>query len=264
MPAANLISLVESLGAPYGLERSVKIMPGRVADDRCLISVGRGALGRAPLDRLLRIGQELGMPTGFVDALPAALDRADIVHFGYEGAGTHGTYKMYFEYASDARAAMTAGSPVPVLVHLAYKWTPPRPDGAVTRYTWAPCRTRPEVEAKLRSLLPAERAPRALGCALRLLSKAASSADAGELLLMEVEEAGNPRRSCDLNVYDAGLRLCDIADLLESALRDFGVTTATGESVFGGSASKALGHLSAGVGRDGEEFVTIYFGVEGH
>jgi hypothetical protein len=82
MPAANLISMVESLGAPYGLERSVKIVPGRVTDDRCLISVGRGALGKAPLERLLQIGQELGMPTGFVDALPAALDRADIVHFG--------------------------------------------------------------------------------------------------------------------------------------------------------------------------------------
>ena len=262
MPAAKLIRLVEALGASYGLERSVKIMPGRVADDRCLISVGRGALGQAPLDTLLRIGQELGMPADVAAALPAALDRADVVHFGYEAGDLHETYKMYFEYASDARAAMMASNPVPVLVHLAYKWASAHPDGVITRYKWLPCRKRADVDAKLRELVPIGQAPRALACALDLLSKAGPSAEAGELLLMEVEDVGNPRRSCDLNVYDAGLRLSDIADLLNAALRDFQVPTA--ESIFAVSAAKALGHLSAGVGKNGEEFVTIYFGVEGH
>ena len=265
MPATDLIRLVKSLGAPYGLERSVKIMPGRVADDRCLISVGRGAFGKAPLEPLLRIGHELGMPIDFADALPGALERADIVHFGYEAAGARETYKMYFEYASDARAAMRAKQPVSVLVHLAYKWAVLRPDnGAITRYSWIPCRTRAELEARLRTMLPSAQAPRALDYALRLVSQTASLADAGEVLLMEVEESGNPRRSCDLNVYDAGLRLSDIADLLEHALRDFAVPAVIAAPVFAGSSAKALGHFSAGVGRDGEEFVTVYFGVEGH
>ena len=208
-------------------------MPGCVADDRCLISVGRGAFGKAPLESLLRIGHELGMPGDFADALPAALERADIVHFGYEAAGARETYKMYFEYASDARAAMMAKHPVPVLVHLAYKWVALRSDsGAITRYRWVPCRTRAELEARLRTMLPSAQAPRALDCALRLVSQTGAAADAGELLLMEVDEAGNPRRSCDLNVYDAGLRLSDIADLLEHALRDFDVPAATAAAVF--------------------------------
>jgi hypothetical protein len=265
MPAARLIRLVETLGAPYGLERSVKITQGTLADDRCLITIGCGALGRAPAERLLQIGRELQIPQSFADALPASLRHADVVHFGYEAGSGHEVYKIYLEYASRVRQAMAATSQTPQLVHLAYKWAPLHPNSAaVTRYTWVPCRTRNELEAKLRSLLPAKEAPRALSCALGLVSRVASFADSGELLLMDVEEDGNPRRSCDLNVYDAALRMHEITDLLDAAMRDFAVPKPRSQSLFDRSANKALGHLSAGVGRNGQEFVTIYFGVEAH
>jgi tryptophan halogenase len=265
MAAADLIRLVETLGAPFGLERSVKIEPGTLTDDRCLISVGRGALGQAPVERLLQIGGTLHMPQSFADVVSGALERADIVHFGYEAGVGGDVYKVYFEYASDVRRAMAAGSRVPVLVHLAYKWTPQRPDGrAVTRYTWVPCPNRTALEAKLEDLVPASEAPRASRCALGLLSQIAPFADSGDLLLMEVEEPGNPRRSCDLNVYDAKLRMHQIADLLDSTLRDFAVPQARAQPVFERAKDRALGHLSAGVGRDGREFVTLYFGVEAH
>jgi hypothetical protein len=265
MPAANLIRLVEGLDAPYGLERSVKIMPGVLADDRCLISIGRAALGSAPVERLLRIGNELQMPPGFAEALPAALERADIVHFGYEAAAGHEVYKIYFEYASDVRAALAADRRARALVHLAYKWDSLRPEsGAVTRYGRVPCDSRVELEAIFRSLLPVPHAERALRCILGLVTRIGALADSGQLLLMEVEESGNSRRSCDLNVYDAGLRLGDITDLLEDALRGFAVPSAQARSIFVRARDKALGHLSAGIGRDGQEFVTVYFGVEGH
>jgi tryptophan halogenase len=265
MPAARLIRLVEALGAPYGLERSVKITPGMLADDRFLVSIGRAALGDAPAERLLQIGRELDIPQNFAEALPASLCHADVVHFGYEAGSGQEVYKIYLEYASRVRDAMAAISQTPQLVHLAYKWAPLRADGAaVTRYTWVPCRNRNELELKLRSLLPENEAPRALGCALGLVSRIASYADSGELLLMDVEEAGNPRRSCDLNVYDAALRVDQIAGLLTSAMRDFAVPERQSQSLLERSANKALGHLSAGLGRDGREFVTIYFGVEAH
>ena len=265
MPSDDLIRLVEKLRAPYGLERSVKIMPGIIAEDRYLISIGRAALGHAPADRLVQMGRELHIPASFADALPAALERADIVHFGYEAGFGHDVYKIYLEYASQARKALAMPSRNPVLVHLAYKWAPLRPDShAVTRYTWVPCRTRAEIEAKLRDLVPANEAPGALRCALGLVSRIAVFADSGELLLMEVEEPGNSRRSCDLNVYDAGLRMRQIADLLEAVVKDFAVPKARAHLVFDRAGDRALGHLAAGVGRDGREFVTVYFGVEAH
>ena len=65
-------------------------------------------------------------------------------------------------------------------------------------------------------------------------------------------------------MYDAGLRVGEIVDLLDTVTTDFAVPPARARAVFGHAADRMLGHLSAGVGRDGQEFVTFYFGVEAH
>lgn len=260
MSAAKFIALVEALKAPYGLERSIKIAHGHIADDRCLISLGRADLGDACIDRLADVGRTLQMPRSFVEALPASLDGADIVHFGYETAAGQEIHKIYFEYAAAARRAMAEPSPEPALVHLAYKWVVSRPESAaITRYTWLPARSARELETKLRELVPESEAPRALRCMLGLLARIRAFADADAHLLMKVEEQGNPRRSCDLNVYGSGLRVRDISNLLETTMADFAVR----ERVFELHMERTLGHVSAGLGRDAQEFVTIYFGVEG-
>jgi len=210
------------------------------------------------------MARALSIPADFADELPAALDGADFVHFGHESGSGFELRKIYFEYAAAARRAMASKSSESVLVHLAYKWSLHRDSGAsITRYSWLPCRTSTEIASKLRALLPQSGA-RALRCALALLSQVAALADAGRLLLMEVEEPGSPRQSCDLNVYDAELRLGQAAGLIESTSRDFGVPQSRALAVFGHASDVALGHLSAGVGRDGEEFVTIYYGIEAH
>jgi tryptophan halogenase len=261
MPPDDLIALVDQLDAPYGLERSVKIAPRQLLDDRCLMSIHRSALGERPADRLAEICRAMAIPAGFAAELAAALDGADIVHFGHEGGASATVRKIYFEYAARTRRAMQAGDPV--LVHLAYKWTLQRPDHvAVTRYSWVPCRSRQDIEARLRALLA--EAPRALRSALRLVSRVARPTGAGPVMMMEVEEAGNPRRSCDLNVYDAELRLAEISDLIAATLEDFAVPESRVRAVFDRAADVALGHLSAGTGRDGQEFVTIYYGIEAH
>lgn len=264
MPAEVLIDLVARLGAPYGLERSVKLAPATLIDDRCLLSIHRDALGSDPLARLSEMQAALDMPDSVAEQLSAALDGADIVHFGHEGGAGFEVCKLYFEYAAQARRAMAAASRQRVLVHLAYKWARGRAGGvAITRYSWVPCPGRADIEAHLRALLPAA-APRALGCALGLVSRVAPFAERGRLLMMEVEEEGNPRRSCDLNVYDAGLPLGGISDLIAAAARDFAVPEGRARDAFGRARERRLGHLSAGIDRKGDEFVTLYYGVEAH
>ncbi len=261
MPADDLIRLVETLRAPYGLEKSVKIVPGDLRDDRCLISLHRNALGAAPIAKLTEMSRALGAPRSFEGMIDEALRGADIVHFGHEAGGGTVVRKLYFEYAERARRAMAKGDPV--LVHLAYKWTPGRADAmAVTRYLWSPCRNRSEAAIKIAALLPAHSAARALRMTMDLLATVSALADAGNLSILEVEEPGNPRRSCDLNVYDAALRLSDIADLLATTARDFEVGKTRLDEVFGDAGRSALGHLSAGIDRNGGEFATIYYGIE--
>jgi hypothetical protein len=265
MSASGLIDLVRALQAPYGLERSVKLAPGALMEDRFLISLHRSALGAAAIDRLMQMGRALGLPPDFAAAIAQAQGDADLVHFGYEGGSEHAIYKIYLEYASRVRRAQAQNAGDPVLVYLAYKWMPGvEGHRAVTRYTWLPCRDRNAIAARLRTLVPAAEAPRALRCGLDLLARAAVRTQARHLFLMAVEEPGNPRRSYDINVYRAELHLRDIADLVGAVATEFAVPQSRVRALLERSGALALGHLSGGRGRDGEEFVTIYYGVEAH
>jgi tryptophan halogenase len=264
MSASDLMDMVRGLAAPYGLERSLKIVPGALLEDRFLVSLHRSVLGEAAGDRLMQMGRALGVPPEFGRAITAALADADIVHLGYEG-GPRTIYKIYLEYASRVRRAQAQNSDDPVLVHLAYKWMPGvRGECAVTSYTWVPCRSRAAIAQRLRALVPADKAPQALACGLALLGRASERTDPRHLFLMEVTEPDNPRRSYDLNVYRAELHLGDIADLVTAVAKDFAIAPPQVEALLARSGALALGHLSGGRGRDGSEFVTLYYGVEAH
>jgi tryptophan halogenase len=265
MSAADLMNLVRALAAPFGLERSVKIVPGALLEDRFLVSLHRSAFGAAAADRLTQMGGALGVPPDFAGSIAAAQADADIVHFGYEGGQGQAIYKIYLEYASRVRRARAQNASDPVLVHLAYKWTPGvSGQGTVTRYTWMPCSSEAAIAERLELLVPPGEAPRALRCGLDLVSRACWRTPAGELFLMAVEEPGNPRRSYDINVYRADLHVRDVADLVGSLARDFAVPQPQVHALMERSGGLALGHLSGGRGRDGAEFVTVYYGVEAH
>ncbi len=263
MSGADLIELVKALRAPYGLERSVKIESGVLFDDRFLISVHRDALGVDPLGKLGAIVAAQGAPRAVVRALAQALQGADVIHFGHETDALGAVRKIYFEYAAAARRSMAQDRPA--LVHFAYKWKPGREHGfAQTRYTWAPAPTRRELEGRVNALLPVGSAPRGRKTALALLELACRAAEAREILLMEVDEPGNARRSLDINLYEAELRLRDVGDLVATIAKDFAIPGERRQAVFADRGDLLLGHLSAGVGRDGQEFVTLYYGIEAH
>jgi hypothetical protein len=96
------------------------------------------------------------------------------------------------------------------------------------------------------------------------MTRASERTDPRHLFLMEVADADNPRRSYDLNVYRAELRLGDIADLVGAVAEDFAIPPPQVRALLERSGTLALGHLSGGRGRDGGEFVTLYYGVEAH
>lgn len=265
MSASDLMDQVRRLGAPYGLERSLKIVSGAILEDRFLVTLHRSAFGADTAERLLEMGRALGVPQGFAGAITAAQADADIIHFGYEGGAGQPTHKIYLEFASRVRRARALNAGDPVLVHLAFKWMPGVPgQRAETHYMWVPCRSEAAIAERLRRLVPPGEAPRALRCGLELLSRSSKRADARELLLMEVAEPDNPRRSYDINVYRAELHLGDIADLVGSVAADFAVPRPQVRVLLERDGARDLGHLSGGRGRDGGEFVTIYYGVEAH
>ena len=255
--AVAVLRCVEALGASFGFERSAKLVDGALYDDRCLMSLHRSAFGADPVSALCELVSVLGAPEFVRDALPEAMRGAQVFHIGHESEGGEAMRKLYFEYLGDARAAMAAGRPV--LVHLAHKWVVGAARStAITRYVWRPCATLADAEARIVERLPA---PRLRVIALDLLERAASLADKGGFNMLDVEEAGNPRHSLDINLYDARLALSDVEPLLMRAGVAFSVPSTRIISVFQ-PAQAPLGHLAAGVDRKGREFVTFYFGVE--
>jgi tryptophan halogenase len=265
MSASDLMDLVRALGAPFGLERSVKMVAGALQADRFLISMHRSALGEPAGDKLLQMSTALGAPPDFRGAITVALADADIVHFGYEGGAERAIYKIYLEYASRVRRAQARDAPDPVLVHLAYKWMPGVPgQGAVTRYIWLPCGSEAALAERLRLLAPAPQTPLALRCGLELLGRACQRTGPRHLFLMEVAEPDNPRRSYDINVYPAELHLRDIADLVTAVAMEFAIPGPAVQALLERTGALGVGHLAGGSGRNGAEFVTIYYGVEAH
>jgi tryptophan 7-halogenase len=257
------MDVVKALGAPYGLERSCKFVAGALLEDRFLVSLHRTAFGADAGVGIRQVARALDAPDALMEAIAEAQAEADIVHLGYEG-GVHATYKLYLEYAVRVRRAQVEKADAPVLVHLAFKWVPEARKHEITRYTWLPARGRAEIAARVHALLAPANASRALACVLALLSVACARTKAENLFLMEVEEPGNPRHSCDLNLYQADLQVRDIVDVVRALGMEFAIPHEAVTALLSRCGALALGHIAGGRGRDGGEFVTVYYGVEGH
>jgi hypothetical protein len=86
----------------------------------------------------------------------------------------------------------------------------------------------------------------------------------GQILYLDVSEDDNPRRSFDLNMYRAGLRL----EILDRWMPQLGAHYAAPPDrlrrIYDFARPRALGHIAGGVDREGRDFLTIYYGMEEH
>jgi tryptophan halogenase len=87
--------------------------------------------------------------------------------------------------------------------------------------------------------------------ALSLFNRAAGRVGAMERLFLEVQEKDTPRQSFDLKLYDAGFTTADIP--VASLATYFGIDDLRVPAA-------ALGHIAGGRGRDGNPFLTLYYG----
>lgn len=260
----RLLSAIELLDVPFGLERSVKLGRGTVNDDRFLAILHKNSLGREPASRLAWFAGKLGMPDGMLEMLTSRIGDADIVQFGYEG-GEAGVYKVYLEFPADVRAARLAGAETSahdVLVHLAAKWRVLAPhEAAVSRYVWpASARSVAAIDGRLCG--QEFGAGPSCVAARAIVERARRRCDDDQIFLLEVTEDGSPRRSFDVNVYAADLAVSDAAPALRELARAYAIDIDM-ERLLARLGAASLGHISGGRGRNGEDFTTVYFGVSG-
>jgi tryptophan halogenase len=260
--STRLINAVNALDIPYQHERSVRIAPGRMEANRYLLTCNVADLGSGPLATILSIVGEVGFPGALQDKVGQWLGTAACVHFGFEERDGVATCKLYLERALDS-GQLANGSREPVMLHRAFKWQPADSGYVETHYLLYP-----NLDAEALSRLVAEvysRTENSRGAAFvdSALAVALQRTDARRLAFLKVTEEENPRDSCDINFYEAGFRVKDLRKSLFDLREVYGVPPGRFQALYDQIRERPLGHIAGGVHRDGEEFVTIYYGLAG-
>ena len=256
--ARPVLAAVRGLGAGFGFEKSVKLAAGKLHTDRVIFGVRAAA---APRAGLLAGCRALGMPEGPLGELEAQLGEANTVGFGYEG----GTYKVYLEFWDRLRARLRRepSNLAPALLFLGWKW-PVRDPGrcALARYTCHPLLTIEGIARRLDALYEGGDGA-SQQAAQEILRLAAGRLRNDSFVYVEAEEQGNPRKSFDLNFYKARLTVEELRPALAPLARRYAIGAAELKKALGPALERPFGHLSGGLGRDGGDFLTVYYEIEG-
>jgi hypothetical protein len=261
--ARPLLSLVRGLGVGFGFERSLKLSPGRARGDRMILGVRSGLVQPASL---LEVCRGIGMPPAQCARFEEALPGANTVGFGYEGDERGGVYKVYLEYWERLwqRLRRDPRDVSPDLLFLGFKWQARGdPVGTVARYTCHPLLAVGGIRQRLDALYEGRTDSPSLEAARAILERAGRRLPRGDsFVYVEAEEEGNPRKSFDLNLYKARLLVDDLQPVLGALGARYGISGASLEEAVRRAAGRPFGHLSGGLGRDGRDFLTVYYELE--
>ena len=263
-PAARpLLAAARSLVPGFGFEKSFKMSAAGVADERVIFGLRARELDAAAL---LDACRSLGMPAGLVAQMEQHLREANTVGFGFEGDAEGGVYKVYLEFWDRLRERLAADprNVAPALLFLGFKWPASRGGAfAVARYTCHPLLSVRGILARLETLYDGRRDAPSLAAARAIVELCAARVGGDSFVYVEAAEQGNPRASFDLNLYKARLRLAELRPVIEALGRAYALDPARLAKIVQDNAARSFGHLSGGLGRRGEDFLTAYYEIEG-
>ena len=261
--AESMFSLVGGLGIGFGFERSFKLSAGGVRADRLILGVKRDS---ADPGALMQVCRALGMREAQLAMFAEQLPEANTVGFGYEGGARGGVYKVYLEFWDRLRARVQRdpGNVAPEMLFLGFKWE--AADGArsaLATYICHPLLSVRGIGERLERLYEGRAGDASLDAAREILALAARRVPAYSFVYVEASEKGNPRKSFDLNFYKAGLRVADLRPALAALAGRYGIARDALEEIMAQAGARPFGHLSGGAGRDGGDFLTVYYELEG-
>lgn len=262
----RLIELVRNLGVHYGIENSFKLFDGTVLANRFLIGFKKETIPGDPQKPLMDVCLGIGMPQACLAEFCARLPEANIILFGYEENETASVYKAYLEFGREFDKVILNNprEPQALLIHLGFKWNAVKNAAPVTaKYICYPSFTVETILEKLSNVFYEGAHRPSLDIARGIIELAALRMRPDEFLYTEVTEENNPRRSFDINMYMANLRMRDLYPLLSRTFRHYRIPEDTFHRLYDGMKMRIFGHLSGGVDRAGRDFLTMYHGVKG-
>lgn len=254
----TLLQRIDALGLPCGQEDAFKLTRAGLITDRVLVGVP--ALG-SNVNALLQIAeQEMAMPEDGGATLSAHAAQASAVFFGIENNPQGVVFKVYLEFWEEVkRTVLQRPSATPLLLHLGIKWRSTRPGHhEVARYMCYPLLSAKQVMRRITAIYPPGVQSNACKPVLDIVRQGLKQQSEANLLYLEVSEQGNQRRSFDVNLYKTGINLSSCVKALGEAASHFGIAGAAIDIQIERFGHCALGHLSGGTDRHGQEFLSVY------
>ncbi len=251
--------LLEALKLECGYEKSFKLMRGHFLPNRYLLGIDKSRLNRSTL-RL--ICESMGMPQRFVDDLFEHYNAANLVLLGFEEGAEGCTYRIYLEYWDKIRAAIAGKSPPhePMTMFQGFKWNALDNSRAVlTEYTCYPKLETDQIIEKVDALLSAREDSPVFEISRDMIQAASQRAGGQTFIYLEASEAGNPRQSFDINLYSADMTLESVSSQLLQLCHHYEIDRRELEVIYRRDGSRPLGHISAGLDRDANDFFTVYY-----
>lgn len=258
--AEHILAIPDRLGLDHAMERSYKVSQGQVQSRRFLVGVHKSQLGPDPGQFVSEVARELGMPPALEQNLRDRQASANMVHLGFEEGPNGALYKAYLEFGSRLKEVPPPEDPM--LLFLGFKWNPDRADQFhITRYELWPFLSQSAIHERIDRHCGYDAMGVSGPFARGVVDTAFERCGPDEVLYLEVTEEGNSRASFDINVYRAGLNLEDMHQSIISLGRGYGIEGADRGIPMDFVLTGRLGHISAGIGRDGRSFVSIYHGA---
>ena len=248
--------LLEEMRIPSGYERSIKLYQKTILANRYLLGVNTNAISPK---QIYIISKKLGAPASLVEEFFAELDQANLIFIGYEeDAQGRPTFKLYLEFWEKLKKESRSNSPQ--ILHKGFKWSVDSPDHYVTTlYQCYPGIDQEEILHRIGAHYNDAPKPLCLPSINQIIALASNKANSKDFLFVEVSEPGNKRKSFDINIYPAGLKAIDIIPWVLGISNQFECSTPRLQQVLENLALKPLGHISAGLGRDNQEYFTFYY-----
>jgi hypothetical protein len=260
-----LIQLIKDLNVTYDFERSFKMSQQKMLWHRFLMVVDKNDVRGNPHERVLSICERMGMPEDFLGMFKEHLSQANPVDFGFEADEGRCIYKAYLDFLPQLRRGgdIKLNQTKPHIMFLGFKWDVlDHTKKALTKYTWYPSLSLEEIQGRLLDIYDNDKGRKLIELAEELLRIILSKTTHDKVYYLDVAEEHSQRRSFDINAYSANLQLKELYPLMMKIWQYFSIPAQEFSDLYRQMETKIFGHFSGGMDREGNDFLTIYFGLE--
>lgn len=263
--AHDLLELIKQLNIDYAFERSFKVTEKILLGDRILYGIYTEKIKETQHKDLLAICQRINMPEEFFRIFRDSWHDSNALGWAFEIMGDALVYKTYLEFwdkwKRDIKDTPKGGDPFVVL--LGFKWVASdQAKRSLASYTLHPFLTFEGMLERLSTTYQNDRHRAFFEIAKDFLRVVSSKVAPDQVRYIEVAEENTPRKSFDINVYNAHLELKEVYPLLQKIYQHFSISPKDFHGLYNQIRTKTIGHLSGGISRDAKEFFTIYYGLE--